>query len=141
MDYNALYKILEFFGFGPNFIKWVKILFTDFTLCTTNYGHQSPFWTATRGLYQGNPCAPYLFLYVAEILSMKLRENPKVEGLEYKGIKFLLSQFADDMDLFLKFKESVWQATMYELDKFESLMGMKISYEKTTIYRIESIRY
>ena len=54
-------------------------------------------------------------------------------------MKYLLSQFADDLDLFLKFKASAWNATMDVFDNYERLTGMKISYEKITIYRIGSI--
>ena len=37
IDYSALYSILKAFNFGDNFIQWMKILFTEFQVCMTNY--------------------------------------------------------------------------------------------------------
>ena len=108
VDYKALKRILVFFGFGEIFISWVSLLFSNFNLYTTNNGYMSSPWTPIRGLFQGNPISSYLFLLVAEILAIKLRTNPKIEGIECNGIKYLLAQFADDLDLFLKYKQSVW---------------------------------
>ena len=81
-----------------------------------------------------------MFLLLIEVLTIKIKENPKIEGVEVKGLKFLMSMFADDLDLFLKFKESAWQETMRVFSNFENLTGMKISYEKTSIYRIGSLQ-
>ena len=140
VDYEVLYQILRFFGFSENFIKWIKVIFTDFNLSTVNNGSFSSSWIPTRGLHQGNPIAPILFLMLAETLAMQLRDNPKIEGIEINGLKYLLSQFADDLSIFTKFKQDLWQEIMNVFDDFESQTGMKISYEKTTIYRIGSIR-
>ena len=119
----------------------MQLLFQDFQLCTTNNGHLSSPWTPTRGLFQGNPIASFLFLFTAELLVIKLRSNPKIEGIEVKGIKYLLSQFTDDLDLFLKFKQSVWEQVMQEFDSYKLNTGMLISYDKTTIYQIGSLHH
>ena len=140
VNYEALFKIMGYFNFWSTCISWIKLLFHDFVLQMTNNGYLSNEIRPTRGLFQGNPISSYLFLLVAEILAIQLRSHPQIEGVNVRGIKALLSQFADDLDLFLKFKESVWNAVMSVFDKFESLSGMKISYEKTTIYRIGSLR-
>ena len=45
-----------------------------------------------------------------------------------------LSQFADDMDLFLLFKQKVLQEVINMLDYHEQQTGLYINYDKTTIY-------
>ena len=139
VDYKALYNILRFFNVGENFIAWIKILFEEINLTATNNGHFSSYWKPTRGLFQGNPIASFLFLFVVEILALKLKENPKIKGIERKGIKHLISLFADDISLFLQFKQETWSEVMKTFDIFEKMTGMRISYEKTTIYRIGSL--
>ena len=140
VSYSALYDILRFFGFGEKFIDWIKLLFADFNLCTSNNGYFSTYFTPTRGLFQGNPVAPFLFLFVAEILAIHLRKNPRIRGIKVGTIEYLLSMFADDLDLLLDHDRDVWGEVMNEFDQFEKITGMKVSYEKTTIYRIGSIR-
>ena len=104
-----------------------------------NNGHLSNLFNPTRGLFQGNPAAPLLFLIQVETLAQKLRVHPNIEGIKINEIEYLLSQFADDLSLFLKFKEKTWQAVMHVFDLFEKASGMRVSYEKTTIYRVGSL--
>ena len=139
VSYNCLWKILRYFRFGEKVIKWIQLLFFNFTLQTINNGQTSDPLVPSRGLFQGNPISSYLFLLIAEILSCNLKANDKIEGIEIKYLRYLISQFAGDMDLFLKFKQKVWQEVMRTLDNFKKSTGMKVSYDKTTIYRIGSI--
>ena len=104
------------------------------------FGHMSPWWYLSRGLYQGNPIGPYLFLLIIETLAIQLRQNPEVEGITVNGVRHLLSQFADDMDMFIKFNREVWNVAMSILSQFEMSSGMLINYDKTTVYRMGSIR-
>lgn len=55
------------------------------------------------------------------------------------GFKQLISQFADDTDLFLKFDYDVLQETIEVLYQVECSLGLKVNYDKTTVYRIGSI--
>ena len=137
VNYESLYKTLEYFGYGCQFIDYVKLLFTEFSLCTINAGYLSRWWVPSRGLFQGNPLGPYLFLTIVKTLAIKLRENPEIEGITINGVKYLLSQFADDMDMFIKFKKEHWEATIKTLSVFKESSGMKINYDKTTVYRMD----
>ena len=140
VDYAALIDIMTRFNFGNEYITWVKVLFNQFTLRVTNYGYLSDVIKPTRGLFQGNPISSYLFLLIAETLALKIKANKKIERLEFGKIKYLLSQFTDDLNIFLQFKKSAWKALMECFDQFEQFTGMKISYEKTMVYRIGSLR-
>ena len=139
--YESLYETLRFFGFGEKFISYTTILFKDFELCTMNGGHKSDWWVPTRGLFQGNPAALMYFNLFVETLVIMLRANHEIEGIMIEGIKALLSQFADDLSLFIKFKQETWQVVISTLTKDEDISGMKINYDKTSVYRIGAIRY
>ena len=140
VDYQALFKCMEFFGFGEKFIYYNTLLFKDFNLCTANAGHLSSFWSPTRGIFQGNPNGSYLFLLIMEIFAINLKKNPKIEGIVVNHIRYLLAQFADNMDLFIKYKREVWEEVIREISKFEQNTGMKVNYEKTTVYRLGSLK-
>ena len=136
VEYNSLYEILKWFNFGPNIIRWVKILFTDFNLCTVNNGFLSNYLKPTRGLFQGNPISSYGFLATIELLAIMLKKNTQLEGLQIDGIKHLLSMFADDVNIFTKNKEKEWLDVRRTLEQFSKLTGLKISYDKTSVYRL-----
>ena len=140
VEYPAVYKTLEWFNFGPELIKWVKLLFTNFLLYTMNNGYFSNPIKASKGLFQGNPVAPYLFILVMETLAIKIRQNKKIKGLKVGDQELLLILFTDDMGLVLDFKQEVWDNVVYEMDRFQENTGMKINYDKTTVYRLGSLK-
>ena len=76
-----MYKIMEKLGFPQVFIKMVSLLFHDASACVKLNGVPSPYFPIKRGVRQGCPLAPYLFLIVAEALnamvSQEMRESPR----------------------------------------------------------------
>ena len=38
-----------------------------------------------RGIFQGCPISPYLFLFVIEILALSVRQNEQVKGIKVKN--------------------------------------------------------
>ena len=128
------------FNFGNNFISWIMILYNELQLRTINNGFASQCFSPTRGILQGNPVSSYLFLLVIEILAIKLRANPKIQGIMVNKMKNLLSQFADDLNFFMKFSQSSWEATVQELSDYERVSGMKVNYNKLVVYRIGSLK-
>ena len=140
VEYDSLYKAFEFFNFGPAIITWLKMLFQDIQLCTTNAGNSSPWFLPTCGLFQGNPLGPFGYIILVELLSIRLRNNSEIQGIKIGEIVYLLSQFANDLDLYMHFNQKSWEVTISIFDWFESISGMKVNYEKTSVYRIGSIK-
>ena len=139
LEYNSLYGALGAFGVPQEFIDLVKPLFTDFKLATVNGGFFSEWFTPTRGVFQGNCISPYAFITVIELLAIELRASDKIEGIDINEIRNLLSQFADDMQMFMKYSKTSLQETINILSNFEQISGMKVNYDKTAIYRIGSL--
>jgi hypothetical protein len=52
--------------------KWVKTIYKNNSACVTNNGYSSEFFPLSRGVRQGCPLLPYLFLIVVELLSIKI---------------------------------------------------------------------
>ena len=73
--------ILEKFNLGCNFIKWPKILYTNPIFKTKNNGWLYKICLMTRGIRQGCPLSALLFLLVAEILAIKIKNNQNINGI------------------------------------------------------------
>ena len=54
-----------------------------------------------RGVRQGCPLSPYLFILSAEILAKAIRKNGNIRGLFVKDTDIKISQYADDTTLIL----------------------------------------
>ena len=78
--------------------------------------------------------------YLVELLGRGLRQNNEIEGIAINGQTFVSGQFADDMILFLNFKEKSLQAAIGTLIKFNFNSGLKLNYEKSKILHIGVIK-
>ena len=140
-SFSILFGSLDFFKFGEYVKKWTKILYKDFCVKIQNNGYFSDSINIKKGVHQGGCCSSIYFLVIAEILALSLRANQQVEGITFKDLKSLLNQFADDMDVFSLCKQQSLDAIHQELCNFRQQSGFTISYDKTTLYRIGSLRF
>ena len=54
MDHGFLLEVLKVFGFGENFLNWIKIIFTNQENCIMNEGNSTGYFKLERGARQGD---------------------------------------------------------------------------------------
>ena len=54
--------VLKKYGFGEDFIDWIKIILRDQESCIINGGHATTYFHLERGARQGDPISAYLFV-------------------------------------------------------------------------------
>ena len=64
VKWHYLFDCLQAFNFGPDLINWVKTFHRNIESCVINNGSSSDYFTLARGVRQGDPLSPYLFLLV-----------------------------------------------------------------------------
>ena len=75
---------MERFGFGPNFIGWVKTICNGTKSFVNVNGYETQEFDIERGVRQGCPLSAFLYVLTAEVLSSHIRKNKKVKGYQYK---------------------------------------------------------
>ena len=108
-------------------------------MCTASNGYVSKFFHKTRGVNQGCPASLLIFSFCVELMSRLILQNVNIKRITIHGVESILSQFADDTAAFLEYNEIVINEFANTLSTVEAQMGLKISYEKTTIYRVGSL--
>ena len=101
VSWTYLRVVLSKMDFAGNFISWVMSSLSSMSFALLVNGAASPFFKSRRGLRQGCPLAPLLFLIVVEGLSRALlyvRECGIYHGLSF-GNEVTLSHviFVDDI--------------------------------------------
>ena len=76
-----MFDILHRFGFGANFISWVKLLYSSPLASVRTNDDSSAYFSLFRGTRQGCPLSPLLFNVVIEVLAVSLRQCSAFEGI------------------------------------------------------------
>ena len=141
IEHRSIYETMAYFNIGSSFIGWTKVFFTDFLLCTYNAGRASQFFVKGRGVNQGCPISPFCYNLCGELMAHLIKNDVRIKGISLSdntknAVEFVISQFADDTALFLSFNEECLNAAIDALSRIERITGLKISYDKTTVYSI-----
>ena len=81
VDHSYMINCLKHFNFGENIIKWIELFYSDAKGCVTNNGFLSSFFPIKRGVRQGCPLSPYLFIICIELLSHKINSSENIKGI------------------------------------------------------------
>ncbi|XP_068504156.1 uncharacterized protein [Phaseolus vulgaris] len=99
--WDFLYDMLSKMGFHSVWIKWIRACMESATVSVLVNGSPTEEFKPTRGLRQGDPMAPFLFLVVAEGLAGLVRQALKANLLSgvkvgNKEVEMSFLQFVDD---------------------------------------------
>jgi hypothetical protein len=71
--HDFLFAVMRNFGFNQKFIEWVKACITAPWIAPLINGRPAKFFQASRGLRQGCPLSPVLYVIQASVLSFQLQ--------------------------------------------------------------------
>jgi len=144
VDWSFLEKVQLKLGFHRIWVRWIMSCVSSVRFSIRFNGVPTNSFTPTRGLRQGDPLSPYLFLFVADALSMALQNEIVGGNLEALKITRAAPEishllFADDALLF--FKANVAQAHCVKevIRRFEHGTGQLLSPSKCSILVRESL--
>ena len=133
VDHEFLMRVLRKFGFGPSFCGWVSLFYNNvFSRVICNDQLSSPIFLG-RGVRQGCPLSPLLYVLVSEVLSTQIRKCKEIEGFRLPGaggLQFKISQYADDATNFLKTERSLFMLLQI-VHRYERGSGAKLNTTKT----------
>ena len=132
VEWNFLVKSLVKFNFGPEFKAWIKILYCNPIFRVKNNGWVSRTCNLSRGIRQGCPISALLYLFVAEILALKINKNENIQGFQLSNLhkEIKTAQHTDDLTVILRNIMSLSHA-LDTIKEFCKHAGSKVNIEKT----------
>ncbi|CAA7062301.1 unnamed protein product [Microthlaspi erraticum] len=138
IEWEFVRLVLERLGFHPKWIQWVMQCLTTVSYTYLINGSAQGAVTPTRGIRQGDPLSPYIFILCSEVLS-GLCNRAQVEG-RLPGIRVSKRSpivnhllFADDTMIFCKADPKSCKELLSILRKYEEASGQKINRQKSAI--------
>ena len=136
VSWSYICLVLRKMGFNEGFIDmcW-RIMANNWYSIIIN-GKRHGFFQSTRGLKQGDPLSPALFILGAEVLSRslnRLHHHPDYQGftMEKRGPQVNHLSFADDIILFTSGRCKTLELLMDTLKKYENISGQLINGDKS----------
>ena len=108
----------------------MKVLYNEITSSVLNNGYISQPFCLHRGVRQGCPLSPYLFIIAVEMLAIKVRGNEDLTGLSIFGKSTKIPQFADDTDLPFTPTLASFFALLKDLESFSCISVLTLNFEK-----------
>eukprot|EP00253_Pinus_taeda_P021290 PITA_21290 len=144
LSWNYLGKVLESFGFSRRWIDWIHSLISSPNFSSLVNGTPSKTFTASRGIRQGDPLSPFLFILAAEGLGRfikKEREANRIKGLKLWGNNLPLThqQFVDDIMLFGEPTVKEVKHLRRILDLFAKASGLEINMDKSCVFIFNTV--
>ena len=140
LEWKFINSVLRFFNFGESLCKWVSTLYNKVSSQVINNGWATKAFSISRGVRQGCPLSPYIFILCAEILAIGIRQNQNIQGITVGSKEYKINQYADDTCLTIAAtRQSLLEVVQY-FDLFEVYSGLKVNYDKTEIMPIGSLK-
>jgi hypothetical protein len=139
ISWQYLIEVMRAFGFDDRWLQWVKSFISTPHFSILLNGSPSAPFNITKGLRQGHPLSPFLFIIAAEglgrIMKAHLAER-KIQGLKLWGPQLPLThqQFVDDILLFCMATLQECKAILSILEIFNDASPTEINNEKSNVY-------
>lgn len=138
VTHNFILSVLHYFDFNNDFINAVKTLYVRGNICVKLISGTTPKFSIYRGIRQGCPVSPFLFLLVTQILRLMVNQNNVFKGIRIHDKEIKISQYADDTTIFLKDQSDVLKA-MEIIKDFSQVYGLSLNISKCEIMSLKNI--
>ena len=140
VSHDFLLKVLKHFNFDQKFIDWIKVFYSGRKSYVLNYGNLTKPFDVDRGIFQGCPISPYLFLLVIETMALAIRQNDIIKGIPVVGSILKTSLLADDSTCFIDGSNSSFKSLFETIEKFSLSSGCKLNISKSEAIWVGSKR-
>ena len=139
MEWDFIQEVLRRFGFSESLVNIISNCFQNQHISVNINGIRHGFFPTSRGLRQGDPLSPSLFILAEEVLSRGLKmkfQQGLIQSFHTGRGSILISHliFADDTLIFLKGNQKSMKNLLQFVDKYEVSSGQKVNKQKSSLY-------
>lgn len=141
MEHQFILQLMEHKGFGPKWLMRMNMIFNSGTSSILPNGIPGMVFHCKRGVRQGDPLSPLLFVLAADILQSLINQAMNQVFLNLPlatsaGSDFPIIQYADDTLIILEACETQLSHLKGILDSFALSSSLKVNFSKSVMVPI-----
>ncbi|PNY08539.1 ribonuclease H [Trifolium pratense] len=138
VEWGFLQATLESMNFPPKIINTIMQCVTTVSFSILINGSPTKAFLPTRGLRQGDPLSPYLFILCADVLSALIssaQENKLIHGVKIapRAPEITHLFFADDSIMFCRATIEETEHMKMLISKYQQASGQLVNYHKSEL--------
>ncbi|CAN6352985.1 unnamed protein product [Urochloa humidicola] len=133
VSWDSLDATMAARGFPQEWCCWIREMLHTSKLAVLVNGRPGTWFPCKRGVRQGDPLSPYLFLLVADVLQQMIKQDGGIRHPAAADVPCPVLQYADDTLILLKADCQDLQRLKATLEQFSEFTGLKINYSKSTV--------
>ncbi|XP_062074810.1 uncharacterized protein LOC133778804 [Humulus lupulus] len=138
VNWCFLERLLVCLRFPTRFIHWVMVCLRSTSYVLMMNGRLQGGFQGVKGLRQGDPISPLLFVLIMEYLTQLLQLGAQQHDFRFhplcKSLKIINLCFADGLIIFYKANRGSGQCVKKIFDDFCSSTGLKANLSKSQVY-------
>jgi hypothetical protein len=133
IDWSGLRAVMRVRGFPEAWCDWMDMIMSSSRSAILLNGIPGPWIDCKRGLRQGDPLSPYLFLLVAEVLQRLIHRDPLLRHPLIDEEPCPVLQYTDDTLIIMRADCGAARRLKVLLDDFVAATGLTINFHKSTV--------
>ncbi|XP_070038220.1 uncharacterized protein [Nicotiana tomentosiformis] len=138
IEWVFLEQVLNALNFPEIFVRWIMVCISTVLYSVVINGKPSVLFTAKRGVRQGDPLSPFLFVIAMEYLSRLLKTLTENPDFNYHPrcdkLNIIQLGFADDLLLFYRGDVVSTQLLYKQFQQFSLASGLIANQGKSDVY-------
>ncbi|XP_026399079.1 uncharacterized protein LOC113294922 [Papaver somniferum] len=138
VSWSFVLDVFRRYGFSQHWCSWIYSVLSSARISILLNGSPEGFFKINRGLRQGDPLSPLIFVLIEDVLSRNLTklfiEKKTTPMLSEKGISPTHLFFADDIMIFCKGNMKSLHNLLALLGKYQTASGQTVCHQKSKVY-------